>query len=410
MTQRIYFDHAATTPLDPRVREAMDPWLGGRFGNPDSRSHSYGWEAEEGVAWAREQVAALLGCRPEEIVFTSGATEANNLAIKGILRMFGPAAGYVGSAAGDPSREIHDPSRAIAASNAPGHLIVSAIEHSAVLRPAERMEREGWAVTRLAPDSDGRIRPESLDAAIGPGTKLVSIMHANNEIGVLQDLPAIAAVCRARGVTLHTDASQSAGKVPCDVDRLGVDLLSCSAHKMHGPKGAGALYVRRRPRRVRLLPEVDGGGQEGGLRSGTLNVPALVGFGEACRLARESMEAEGARIRALRDRLEEGILNATPLAARNGAGLPRLPGISNLRFRGIEAEGLLLALSGVAISAGSACASGSLEPSHVLMALGLAREEAKSSLRFSLGRFNTAAEVESVIEQVIQAVQALSSR
>jgi cysteine desulfurase len=369
--RRIYFDNAASTEVDPRVREAMLPYLGGTCGNPDSRSHPFGWEAEEAVAVAREQVAALIGAGPDEILFTSGATESNNLALFGILRGV-----------------------------ATGHLLTTAIEHSALLEPARQYLREGGSVTELAPDAAGRIDPAALRAALRPDTRLVSVQHANNEIGVIQQLAAIGGVCAERGVLLHTDATQSVGKIPIDVRAAGVQLLSCSAHKFHGPKGVGALYVRRRSPRVALRPLLFGGGQERGLRSGTLNVPGIVGMGAAARIAGEEMTADAARVGSLRDRLERGILASAPACFINGVEAERLPGIGNLTFPGISAESLILGLRGVACSAGSACASGRVDPSHVLLALGLAPDRARSSLRFSLGRFNTAEEVDRVIQVV----------
>jgi len=377
---RIYFDHAATTPVDPRVRDAMLPYLEASFGNPDSRSHAYGWEAEEAVAQARERVAALLGAQPDEVVFTSGATEANNFALRGLLRGLGARS---------------------------GHLVISAIEHSALLAPARSLAREGFELTEVPPDTEGRIDPAAVAGALRPDTRLVSIILANNETGVRQDLASIGEACAARGVFLHTDATQAAGKVPIDVRALGVHLLSCSAHKMHGPKGAGALYARRRTPRVPLAPLIEGGGQERGLRSGTLNVPGIVGFGAACAIAAREMEADAVRVAALRERLETGLLATAPGCWVNGARAPRLPGIANLTFPGLSADALLLGLRNVACSAGSACASARLEPSHVLLAQGLAPEEARSSLRFSLGRTNTAAEVETVIEEVGRTVRDL---
>lgn len=373
--RRIYMDNAATTPLDPRVLEAMLPYFRESYGNPSSRTHPFGWEAEEAVEQAREEAAALIGAQASEITFTSGATESNNLALKGTLSSWLPG----------------------------GHLVTTAMEHSAILDPAAGLERRGLRVTRLRPDRDGRIDPAQVAAAISEETRLVSIMLANNETGILQDLEAIGRVCAERGVFLHTDATQAAGKVGLRVRDLGVHLLSFSAHKMYGPKGAGALYVRRKTNRLRLTPQIEGGGQERGLRSGTLNVPALVGFGTACALASAGMASDAARVGRLRDHLESAILERVPEARRNGAAQPRVPGISSLSFAPISGEVLLLALSGVALSAGSACASGSLEPSHVLLSFGLPEAVARNSLRFSLGRFNTAEEVESVIQDVCAA-------
>lgn len=375
----IYFDYAATTPLDPRVLAAMLPYLGDSFGNPDSRSHAFGWEAEEAVAVARERVAALLEATPEEIVFTSGATESLNLALKGLLRGCG---------------------------RKDAHLVTTTIEHAAGREVARALAREGVGVTAVAPDTGGHLDPAAVEAAIRPETVLVSVIHGNNEIGTLSSLEAIGAVCERHGVRLHVDATQSFGKVPLCPGRTGVHLLSCSSHKICGPKGAGALYVRRQSPHLPLRPLVDGGGQERGARSGTLNVPSIVGFGEACRLAVEAMPEESARVSGLRDRLETALRGGLDGVAVHGRD-PRVPGISNLGFAGVTAEAILLGLRRVALSAGSACASGSLEPSPVLLALGLGTEEARGAVRFSLGRFTTPAEVESVIQELIVLVPRL---
>jgi cysteine desulfurase len=375
----IYLDYAATTPLDPRVREAMLPYLGDAFGNPDSRAHAFGWEAEEAVTVAREQVASLLGAEPDEIVFTSGATESVNLALKGILRGCGrPGA----------------------------HLVTTGIEHAAGRASARALAREGFGVTEVGCGSDGHVDPAAIEAAILPGTVLVSVIHGNNEIGTLADLAAIGAVCARRGVLLHADATQSFGKVSLDLRGWGVHLLSCSSHKICGPKGAGALFVRRLSPRIRLRPLLDGGGQERAVRAGTLNVPALAGFGEACRIAAGVMSEESARVASLRHRLETA-LGAALGGIQVHGGEPRLPGISNLGFDGATAEGLLLGLRGVALSAGSACASGSLDPSPVLLALGLGAQRARQALRFSLGRFTTAVEIEDVIAELTALVPRL---
>lgn len=369
----IYLDYAATTPLDPRVREAMLPYLGDAFGNPDSRAHAFGWEAEEAVTVAREQVAALLGGGPEEIVFTSGATEAVNLALKGVLQ-----------GCGRPD----------------AHLVTTTIEHAAGRETARALAREGFGVTEVGCGADGHVDPAAVEAAIRPETVLVSVIHGNNEIGTLSDLGAIGEACERHGVFLHADATQSFGKVPLNPHGWGVHLLSCSSHKICGPKGAGALFLRRRSPRPSLRPLLDGGGQERALRSGTLNVPALAGFGEACRIAVEVMPEESFRVAGLRDRLEM-VLRAGLDGMRVHGGEPRLPGISSLGFDGVTAEALLLGLRGIALSAGSACASGSLEPSSVLLALGLGPERARRALRFSLGRFTTLSDVDTVTAELV---------
>jgi cysteine desulfurase len=375
----IYFDYAATTPLDPRALSAMLPYLGDAFGNPDSRSHPFGWEAEEAVAVARERVAVLLGATPEEIVFTSGATESLNLALKGLLRGCG---------------RQH------------AHLVTTTIEHAAGREVARALAREGFGVTAIPPGSGGHIDPASVQAAIRPETVLVSVIHGNNEIGTLSNLEAIGAACARHGVLLHADATQSFGKVPLDPGRAGVHLLSCSSHKICGPKGAGALYVRRQSPRLPVQPLAEGGGQERGLRPGTLNVPAIVGFGEACRIAANEMPEESLRVAGLRDRLESALRAGLDGVIVHGAQ-PRLPGISNLRFEGVTAEAILLGLRRVALSAGSACASGSLEPSPVLLSLGLDPLQARGAIRFSLGRFTTVAEVDTVIRELTELVARL---
>jgi len=372
----IYLDNAATTRLDPRALEAMLPYLTERFGNPASRTHAFGWEAEEAVEAARRQVAALISADPHDLIFVSGATEANHLALRGVLN------GY---------------------RTRGRHCVTSAIEHSSVLETADALRSEGFEITSLGVDSEGRVDLAQLEAALRDDTVLVSILHGNNEVGTLQDLAAIGALCRARRVVFHTDATQSFGRVPIDVDAMKIDLLSASAHKIHGPKGCGALFVRRRSPRVALVPDHRGGGQERGLRSGTLNVPAIVGFGAAAALMTPGGD-ETCRIASLRDRLETGVLREVPDARVNGGNAPRLPGISNLTFPGIEGEALLLELRGLAVSTGSACASASLEPSHVLLALGRPESEARSSVRFSLGRFTREDEIDRAIEEVRSAV------
>ena len=380
MERWIYLDNAATTPLDPRVLEAMMPYLTDRFGNASSHHHAYGWEAEEAVEAARAQVAALLGAPVRSLVFTSGATESNNLAIKGVFGAYRSKG---------------------------NHLLVSRIEHKAVLDVCAALEKQGAEVTRLPVEGEGRVDPDAVGRAIRETTILVSIMHANNEIGTIQDLAAIGEVCKRRGVVFHTDAAQSVGKIPFDVDALGVDLVSVSAHKIYGPKGVGALWIRRRSPRVSLEPLVDGGGHESGFRSGTLNVPGIVGFGRAAEISASEREAEAERLRRLRDRLLAGIEAGLDDVDVNGDRRDRLPGNLNLSFGYVEGESLLMGLSGIAVSTGSACTSASLEPSHVLQAIGRRAERAQSSIRFSLGRFNTEEEIEETIRRVVGTVRSL---
>ena len=376
----IYMDNNATTRTDPRVVEAMLPYFTERYGNAASLTHAFGREADEAVDQARGQVAALLGAHPREIVFTSGATESNNLALKGVAAMYRPK--------GD-------------------HLVTVATEHKAILDPIRRLEREGLNVTILPVDAFGRVSVEQVAQALTPRTILVSVMAANNEIGTLQPIREIGRLCKERGVLFHSDAAQAAGKVPLDVEEMGVDLLSVSAHKMYGPKGVGALYVRRRDPRVRLEPQIDGGGQERGLRSGTSNVPAIVGFGVACELCRQEMAGEARRLTELRERLGRGIQDELCDVTFNGHPTERLPGNLNLSFAGVKGEALLMALRDVALSSGSACTTASLEPSYVLKALGLDDELAHASIRFGLGRFNTAEEVDAVIRDVVRVVHYL---
>ena len=374
----IYLDYAATTPVDPRVVQQMVPYLFDNFGNPASRSHAYGWAAEEAVEIAREQVAALIGADPREIAFTSGATESNNLAIKGAAQ-FHKAKGR--------------------------HLITVKTEHKAVLDTMRELEREGFEVTYLDVQADGLLDLAVLQAALRPDTSLVSVMHVNNEIGVIQDIAAIGALCRSRGVLFHVDAAQSSGKVAINLADLPVDLMSLSAHKTYGPKGIGALYVRRKPR-VRIEAQMHGGGHERGLRSGTLPTHQIVGMGEAYRLAREGMATENERIRALRDRLLAG-LQDIPEVRINGCMERRIPHNLNISFQYVEGESLLMGMKGIAVSSGSACTSASLEPSYVLRALGLSDEVAHSSVRFSVGRFTTAQDIDSAIAQVQSTVSRL---
>ncbi|MBQ0799760.1 MAG: IscS subfamily cysteine desulfurase [Porticoccaceae bacterium] len=373
----IYLDYAATTPVDPRVAERMVECLTheGNFGNPASRSHSFGWQAEAAVEQARQQVADLINADPREIVWTSGATESDNLAIKGCAH-FNQRKGK--------------------------HIITSKIEHKAVLDTCRQLEREGFEVTYLEPGADGLIEAGAVADAIREDTTLVSIMHVNNELGTITDIAAIGEICRERGVFFHVDAAQSAGKIPIDLDAMKVDLMSFSAHKMYGPKGVGALYVRRKPR-VRIEAQTHGGGHERGMRSGTLATHQLVGMGEACRLASEDMAAESARILGLRNRLLEGVKDMEQVHI-NGTMAQRMPGILNISFAFVEGESLIMALKDLAVSSGSACTSASLEPSYVLRALGLSDELAHSSIRFSIGRYTTAEDIDYAVAKVHEAV------
>jgi cysteine desulfurase len=380
MKAPIYFDYAATTPVDPRVAQKMSECLmaEGNFGNPASRSHKFGWEAEEAVELARQQVADLLHCDPREIVWTSGATESDNLAIKGVAQFYKTRG---------------------------QHIVTSKIEHKAVLDTCRHLEKEGFEVTYLEPAEDGLITPEQVKSALRDDTTLVSIMHVNNEIGVVNDIAAIGEVCREAKVFLHVDAAQSAGKVPIDLSQMKVDLMSLSAHKMYGPKGVGVLFVSRKPR-VRLEAQMHGGGHERGMRSGTLATHQLVGMGEACRIAAAEMQEEGTRILKLRERLWNGLKEMEEVYA-NGDLDSHVPGIINMSFNFVEGESLIMSLPEIAVSSGSACTSASLEPSYVLRALGMNDELAHSSLRFSIGRFTTEADVDQAINQVRQAVEKL---
>ena len=376
----IYLDYAATTPVDPRVVQQMVPYLYEQFGNPASRSHAYGWAAEEAVEIARERVAQLIGADPREIVWTSGATESNNLAIKGAAK-FHQGKGR--------------------------HLITVKTEHKAVLDTMRELEREGFEVSVLDVQADGLLDLDALEAALRPDTVLVSVMAVNNEIGVIQDLAAIGALCRARGVLFHVDAAQAAGKMAIDLSTLPVDLMSLSAHKIYGPKGIGALYVRRKPR-VRIEAQIHGGGHERGMRSGTLPTHQIVGMGAAFQLARDTMGAENERIRTLRDRLLAGV-QGIPEVRINGDLERRVPHNLNVSFQFVEGESLLMGMKGIAVSSGSACTSASLEPSYVLRALGLSDEIAHSSIRFSIGRFTTAEDIDRAIAQVSTTVERLRS-
>ena len=367
----IYFDYSATTPVDARVAAKMIPYLTEKFGNPASRSHAYGWEAEEAVEAAREQVAALVGADAKEIIWTSGATESDNLAIKGAAHFY------------------QDRGR---------HLVTCKTEHKAVLDPMRELERQGFEVTYLDPEPNGLIDPDKFRAALRADTVLASIMHVNNEIGVIQDIEQLGELCRAQGVLLHVDAAQSTGKAPLDLGRLKVDLMSFSAHKTYGPKGIGALYVRRKPR-VRLEAQMHGGGHERGLRSGTLASHQIVGMGEAFRLAREEMATENERVRMLRDRLWVGLQSIEEVYL-NGDMERRVPHNLNVSFNFVEGESLIMAMKELAVSSGSACTSASLEPSYVLKALGRNDELAHSSIRFSIGRFTTMEEIDFAVELI----------
>lgn len=380
MRAPVYFDYAATTPVDPRVAQKMSECLmaEGNFGNPASRSHKFGWEAEEAVELARQQVADLLRCDPREIVWTSGATESDNLAIKGVAQFYKTRG---------------------------KHIVTSKIEHKAVLDPCRHLEKEGFEVTYLEPGEDGLITPQQVADAIREDTTLVSIMHVNNEIGVVNDIAGIGEICREAKVFFHVDAAQSAGKMPIDLSQLKVDLMSLSAHKMYGPKGVGVLFVSRKPR-VRLEAQMHGGGHERGMRSGTLATHQLVGMGEACRIADAEMQEEGTRILKLRERLWDGLREMEEVYA-NGDLNAHIPGIINMSFNFVEGESLIMSLPELAVSSGSACTSASLEPSYVLRALGMNDELAHSSLRFSIGRFTTEADVDQAIDQVRQAVEKL---
>lgn len=376
----IYLDNHATTPLDPRVLETMMPYLTNIFGNAASRNHSFGWEAEKAVEKAREQVAKLIGATAKEVIFTSGATESNNLALKGIAEMY---------------RERGN------------HIITQVTEHKAVLDTCKKLEKQGYRVTYLPVGADGLIDLEDLKRAIDDKTILVSIMYANNEIGVVQPVREIGAICKEKGVLFHTDAVQAVGKIPVDVQKDNIDVLSLSGHKLYGPKGVGALYVRRRNPRVQISEQINGGGHERGMRSGTLNVPGIVGLGAACEIAMNEMDAEAKREKDLRDYLKDKLESALDYVHVNGNMEHHLPGNLNMSFVYVEGESLLMGINDVAVSSGSACTSATLEPSYVLKALGLGDDVAHSSIRFGLGRFNTKAEVDYVADKIIDVVKKL---
>lgn len=375
----IYLDNNATTPMDPRVLEAMLPYFTEKFGNAASRNHPFGWVAEEAVDYAREQISKLIGCSEKEIIFTSGATESNNLAIKGVFEMYASKG---------------------------NHIITLTTEHKAVLDTCHHIEKMGAEITYLDVERDGLVDLAKLEAAIKPNTILISIMYGNNEIGVIQPIKKISEIARKNGVLLHTDATQAVGKIPVNVEADGIDLMSFTAHKMYGPKGVGALYVRRKNPRVKVTAQMDGGGHERGMRSGTLNVPGIVGFGRACEIAMQDMAKDAERLSKLRDKLENALLSLEE-AYVNGNREHRLPHTTNISFKYVEGEGLMMAMKDLAVSSGSACTSASLEPSYVLKSLGLNDDLAHSSIRFGLGRFTTEEEVDYAIEVTKNAVNKL---
>ena len=376
----IYLDHNATTPCDPRVVEAMIPYFTNSFGNAASRNHPFGWQAEEAVDYAREQVAKLIGADPKEIIFTSGATEADNLAIKGVFEMYATKG---------------------------NHIITCNIEHKAVLDTCKHIEKEGGEVTYLKVNPEGLIDMKDLEAAIKPTTILIAVMYANNEIGTVMPMKEISALAKKKGILVFSDATQAVGKIPVDVNKDGIDLMAFTAHKMYGPKGVGALYVRRKNPRVKVTAQMDGGGHERGMRSGTLNVPGIVGFGKACEICMNEMEEETKRVSALRDKLENALTKIEE-SYINGSKQYRLPHVTNISFKYVEGEGLLMGFNkDIAVSSGSACTSASLEPSYVLKALGLGDDLAHSSLRFGLGRFTTEDQIDYTVEAVTKTVNKL---
>ncbi|MBL0132228.1 MAG: IscS subfamily cysteine desulfurase [Chitinophagaceae bacterium] len=376
----IYLDHNATTPCDPRVVEAMIPYFTNNFGNAASRNHPFGWQAEEAVDYAREQVAKLIGADPKEIIFTSGATEADNLAIKGVFEMYASKG---------------------------NHIITCNIEHKAVLDTCKHIEKEGGEVTYLKVKDNGLVDLAELEAAIKPTTILIAIMYANNEIGTINPMKEISAIAKKHGVLVFSDAVQAVGKIPVDVNKDGIDLMAFTAHKMYGPKGVGALYVRRKNPRVKVTAQMDGGGHERGMRSGTLNVPGIVGFGKACEICMNEMEEETKRVSKLRDKLQTELLKVEE-SYLNGDKEHKLPHVTNISFKYVEGEGLLMGFNkNIALSSGSACTSASLEPSYVLKALGLGDDLAHSSLRFGLGRFTTEDQIDYTVEQVTATVNKL---
>ena len=377
----IFLDNHSTTPMDPRVLDAMLPYFVEKFGNAASRNHAFGWEAEEAVEQARKRIATLINADTKEIVFTSGATESDNLAIKGVLEMYKEKG---------------------------THIITSSTEHRAVLDTAKSLEAKGLAtVTYLPVDTYGRVNPEDVRNAVTDKTILISVMLANNEIGTINPIQEIGKIAKAKSVLFHCDATQGVGKIPVDVQAMGIDLMSFSSHKIYGPKGIGALYVRKKNPRVRLVAQMDGGGHERGMRSGTLPVPLIVGFGKACELCDEEMDTETTRIRAMRDRLQTAITEGLEESYLNGHPTERLPGNLNISFAYVEGESLLMGMKDIALSSGSACTSATLEPSYVLRALGVGVELAHSSIRFGIGRFNTDEEIDYTIKKVIEIVTKL---
>ena len=381
MSRVIYMDNHATTPMDPRVLEVMMPYFSEKFGNAASRNHMFGWEAEEAVDRGRDQIARLINAKPKEIIFTSGATESDNLALKGVAEFY---------------------------KDKGNHIITAVTEHKAVLDTCQALERNGKAqVTYLPVDKTGVVDPDAVRNAITDKTILISIMYANNEIGTINPIRDIGKLAKEKGVLFHCDATQGVGKIPTDVEARGIDLMSFTAHKIYGPKGCGALYVRSKGPRVRLTPMMDGGGHERGMRSGTLNVPGIVGFGKACELCGHEMETEAARLLQLRGRLYKGLFQQLDEVYLNGHPTERLPGNLNVSFAFVEGESLLMGLKDVAVSSGSACTSATLEPSYVLKALGVGEDLAHTSIRFGLGRFNTQEEVDCVVDRVVGEVRRL---
>jgi len=371
--KQIYLDNQATTPLDPEVFSAMSPWFTEKFGNASSRNHTYGWEAEEAVEIARESVAAIIGSLPKEIIFTSGATEANNIALQGAAKNY---------------------------QNQGRHIITLKTEHKAVIDVCQHLSEDGFDITYLPVDKDGMLNVNKFEDAIRDDTIFASVMHVNNEIGVIQPIKELGAICKNKNVIFHVDAAQSVGKIPLNIDDMGIDLLSISAHKFYGPKGVGALYIRRKDPRVQLQPVMFGGGHERGVRSGTLPVPNIVGMGRACDLAADVMNEENLKITTLRDALLQGIRDKNPNALVNGSMEKRVAGNLNMSFPGVNNEAIIAAIPEIAISSGSACTTSTMEPSHVLLALGISKEEAYSSLRFGIGRFNTEEDIHIAVKSI----------
>ncbi len=378
--KRIYLDNQATTPIDPKVLSAMEPWLKDKFGNAASRNHPYGWEAEEAVEISRENVAGIIGAIPKEIIFTSGATEANNIALQGVARFY---------------------------TEKGRHIITLKTEHKAVLDVCDYLEKEGFEITRFPVQKDGLLDIEKFEGSIRPDTIMASVMHANNEIGVIQPILEIGQICKKKNIIFHVDAAQSVGKIPVDINKMGIDLLSISAHKLYGPKGVGAIYLRRKDPRVQLQPIMYGGGHERGIRSGTLPVPSIVGFGKACEISQHVMVEESEKIQSLRDTLMRMIRENITKASINGSMEKRLPGNLNMSFPGANNEAIISGVPEIAISSGAACTSSTMEASHVLLALGLSKNEAYSALRFGIGRFNTKEDLEIAANGISRCMQKL---